>query len=279
MVDVFISHSSQDVQLATQIVDLLRSALNIRADQIRCTSVEGYKLPAGADFDSQLRDEALESRVFIGILSAFSLASAYVLFELGARWGAKRPIMPLLAPGIGPQVINGPLTGLNVLSCENASQLHQLVSEVAGILDISPESPAVYQRHIDAILYFSHPVDGQTTAVDTRDNDTSSNAAQMLVSNEPPTEPTDDYLEADQVIKRHCERGWPNDYSMRNYCIKQQREALATLKRGCPSDIPTDVFASVRENCAQEWPDDYSMRLYCEEQQFGAFRELERDQE
>ena len=105
MVKVFVSHSNQDVELATAVVDLLRAALNLRAEQIRCTSVEGYRLPAGADFDSQLRDEALESPVFIGILSAFSLTSAYVLFELGARWGARRPIMPLLAPGTGIQVV------------------------------------------------------------------------------------------------------------------------------------------------------------------------------
>ena len=277
MVDVFISHSNQDVELATHIVDLFRAALNLRAEQIRCTSVEGYRLPAGADFDSQLRDEALESRVFIGILSAFSLASAYVLFELGARWGTKRPIMPLLAPGIGLQVVKGPLTGLNVLSCENASQLHQLVSEVAEVLSISSESPAVYQRHIDAILYLAHPVDLETTNGKTTGSKAVP-AARISDSNHASqSEQLDDYLDADRVIKRHCQQEWPSDYSMRSYCVKQQRESLAILRRGCPPDIPADVFASVREKCAREWPDDYSMRLYCEQQQLDAFRELEHD--
>jgi TIR domain len=276
MVDVFISHSNQDVELATHVVDLLRAALNLRAEQIRCTSVEGYRLPAGADFDSQLRDEALKSRVFIGILSAFSLASAYVLFELGARWGAKRPIMPLLAPGTGLQVVKGPLTGLNVLSCENVSQLHQMVSEVADVLEISSESPAVYQRHIEAILYLAHPVDLESTNGKTP-KDKGDPAVKISHSNNVQTEPIDDYSDAEQVIKRHCQHEWPSDYSMRSYCVKQQREALATLRRGCPPDIPNDVFASVRDNCAREWPDDYSMRLYCEQQQFDAFRELEHD--
>lgn len=71
--------------------------------------------------------------------------------------------MPLLAPGTGLQVVKGPLTGLNVLSCENVSQLHQMVSEVADVLEISSESPAVYQRHIEAILYLAHPVDLEST--------------------------------------------------------------------------------------------------------------------
>src|SRR5262249_16126780 len=144
MVDVFISHSSQDTAVAARLADLLRSALNLRAEQIRCTSVDGYRLPAGSDSDEQLREEALTSRAFIAILSPMSLASAYVLFELGARWGAKRPILPLLAGGMGPQALRGPLTGLNALSCSSASQLHQLVGEIAQTLDMTAEPPAVY---------------------------------------------------------------------------------------------------------------------------------------
>lgn len=96
-IDVFISHSSEDAGLAAQVVDLLRSALNLQAARVRCTSVDGYRLAAGADSDEQLRNEALDAIVFIGILSPLSMASAYVLFELGARWGAKKPIVPLLA--------------------------------------------------------------------------------------------------------------------------------------------------------------------------------------
>lgn len=275
MVDVFVSHSSHDVALAAQVVDLLRAALNLRAESIRCTSVDGYRLPAGADSDEQLRDEALACRALIVILSAFSLASAYVLFERGARWGAKRPLIPLLAPGIGPQALKGPLAGLNALNCENAAQLHQLVSDVAAILNVQPANPAVFQRHIEAILYASHPTEALVQAAPPT-------VASHLKTSEADIESpprADDYSDGEQVIKRHCQREWPTDYSMRNYCVKQQRDALAILKRGCPPDIPADVFAEVRARCAEEWPDDYSMRAYSEQQQLDAYRELERDSE
>lgn len=276
MVDVFISHSSEDSQLARQLVDLLRSSLNLRAEQIRCTSVDGYRLPAGVDSDDQLRDEALAARAFISIISPFSLASAYVLFELGARWGTKQPLIPLLAPGTGPQALRGPLTGLNALSCESAAQLHQLVSDVGRTLGIEAESPAVYESNIEAILYSGHSQESQ--GAPSRQGAPPSGAPEVDRYGES-SSLEDDFSDAEKVIRQHCEREWPDDYNMRSYCTRQQRQALAILKRGRPNDIPEEVFAGIRSKCAAEWPDDYHMRQYCEKQQCDAYRELERESE
>jgi len=45
---VFISHSRKDVDLATALIDLLRDGLGLRTNQIRCSSVDGYRLPVGS---------------------------------------------------------------------------------------------------------------------------------------------------------------------------------------------------------------------------------------
>jgi len=276
---VFISHSSQDVQLAGQLVDLLRSALTLRADRVRCTSVDGYRLPAGVDSDEQLRDEALHSVVFIGILSPFSMASAYVLFELGARWGARKPIIPLLAPGMGPQALRGPLVGLNALSCDSAAQLHQLVADVSGTLQIEPEGAAVYQRHIDAIVYSAHPPQAPEllapVIVPARMEAKPSGVAPAQGSGSSIAANVDEYSDADEVIARHCEREWPDNYNMRAYCIKQQKEAVANLKSATHPEIPIAVLQQIRRKCAREWPDDYNMRHYCEQQQLTAYRQMQ----
>jgi len=76
----------------------------------------------------------------------------YVLFEIGARWGSDKHLLPLLAPGVSSAILKGPLSGLNALSCSEGSQLHQLVNDLAKVLEITPEPPQAYQRYIDIIL-------------------------------------------------------------------------------------------------------------------------------
>ena len=55
MLKLFISHSSRDKSAVEALVELLRTALNLSAGEIRCTSLDGYSFPGGADTDEQLR--------------------------------------------------------------------------------------------------------------------------------------------------------------------------------------------------------------------------------
>lgn len=80
--------------------------------------------------------------------------------------------------------------------------------------------------------------------------------------------------DTEQVIKQKCAREWPTDYNMQAYCQRQQREAVETLARGRPQDIPEYQFSIVRTKCASDWPDDFNMRAYCERQQYDAIRRL-----
>jgi hypothetical protein len=52
---VLISHSSKDADLALALIELLRAGLGLLPNQIRCSSVDGYRLPAGVVTDTQLR--------------------------------------------------------------------------------------------------------------------------------------------------------------------------------------------------------------------------------
>lgn len=156
--DLFISHSSKDMQLAEALIELLRAACPIPPDRIRCTSVNGYKLPIGASTDSMLRQEVHEAKTFIGLITPASIQSAYVSFELGARWGAGLHLAPVLACGANASYLRGPLSGINALRCDSTDEVHQFVGDIARALDLSLNGVIAYHRYIDKIVLMAKTV-------------------------------------------------------------------------------------------------------------------------
>lgn len=150
--DVFISHSSKDADVAEILIELIRAALDIPHERIRCTSVDGYRLPGGVSTDEQIKAEVRQSTCFIALLTPFSLASSYVLFELGARWGAKLPLFTVLARGSQAKDLGAPLSSLNALSCYTASQLHQVLGDLGNTLTKNTNSPATYEKYIQQLV-------------------------------------------------------------------------------------------------------------------------------
>jgi TIR domain len=144
-IKVFISHSSADADIARELIYLLRSAIpSLPPDVIRCTSVSGYRLEGGAKTDEQIVIESLGTDVFIALLSKLSLESTYVLFELGARWGAGKQLVPLVVAGMSESALKPPLNALSAHSASNEDHLFQLVDEVASRLGLSLAKPPTY---------------------------------------------------------------------------------------------------------------------------------------
>lgn len=149
---IFISHGSADSAVAECLIRLIRSAFSLRQEEIRCTSVDGYRLEAGAPTDERLKQEVRGSRAFIGIITPTSIKSAYVLFELGARWGAGLSLFPVLASGADSSTLRGPLSGINGLSLVNEAQIHQLLADLGKVLGRQPASPSGYTKDIKSLV-------------------------------------------------------------------------------------------------------------------------------
>ena len=154
-IKVFIGHSAHDVKLVQCVINLLIKALHLRSDQIRCTSVDGHRLPAGTQIDERLRVEVHDAELFIGIISPNSIRSVYVIFEIGARWGAQKPMIPLLAAGATPEHLEGPLAGINALNSGEEGQVHQLVENAASYLGLKPDNPSSYLATIKELVRLS----------------------------------------------------------------------------------------------------------------------------
>lgn len=150
---LFVSHASHDEVFVRHLMDVLIVALPIPREHIRCTSVAGFKLPAGSRTSDQLRVDIENADVMLAVISGAAVQSMYVLFEMGARWGVDRPLFPVLAPDAAPSIMRAPLTELHAIRA-NASDLQQLITDLARILSVQPARPETYQRHLDALLSY-----------------------------------------------------------------------------------------------------------------------------
>ena len=161
---VFISHSNNDVEVAKLLIELIGKALHLRSDEVRCTSVDGYRMQAGAPIDERLRAEVHDAELLIGLITPNSLGSAYVFFELGARWGAGKHMIPLLASGVTPEQLEGPLADINALDSRDDGQVYQLLEDAAKYLQISLDRASSYAVEVNKLVQVS----SEATAVEKR---------------------------------------------------------------------------------------------------------------
>jgi Arc/MetJ-type ribon-helix-helix transcriptional regulator len=187
--------------------------------------------------------------------------SHYTLFELGARWGARSPMIPLLIDKKGPDILKGPLSGVNALNAYEEAQLMQFVEDAGKVLKIRPEQPSSYHVHIKSLIA-SLP------------NATVQEKVEAVAEKKVIAKKSDDYSHTDEVIRKSSIKEWPDDFEMQLHYVTTQREAVAQLQKGKPEDIPENEFKIIRRKAAINWPNDFEMRMHEEDTQFKALRKL-----
>lgn len=151
-IKIFISHAAADEVLASALVDCLFSSMVLEDADLRCTSVPGHKLPVGSDFAKTLLEDIGESSVVIGLITKKALASSWVLFELGATWGAKKNLMPLVAGDVSLKDLPGPVSGRHVAQLVNRDDLTQFLEELGKQVGAKSRTAAKIGKAIDTLL-------------------------------------------------------------------------------------------------------------------------------
>lgn len=150
--DVFISHSHKDKEVAKSIAELISKAFNLTNDRIRCTSAAGFKFKGGTKTMETLRSEVERSKLLIVIISENAVKSHYVLFELGARWGLQMSHLPLFYNEEGASLLPGPLSNIIGLAMSDNSDMHQFITDVSEYIDVKPQQPKVYNQLINELV-------------------------------------------------------------------------------------------------------------------------------
>lgn len=129
MEKIFISHSSKDKELVLSFVNFLRLGLNLRRDEIFCSSLSGC-LPTGKEFIPAIKNVIQNCGVTILLITDNFLKSQFCLAEMGAVWALGQTIFPLLVPPITHEDISEtPLSKIQTLCLYKEEDLYQLGTE------------------------------------------------------------------------------------------------------------------------------------------------------
>jgi hypothetical protein len=134
---IFISHRHKDVRVARRLIALLRSAFHVTARDIRCTSVPGYRLVVGSQSSDSLLADLRGAEIVMGLVGPDTSESEYVLFELGASWGLRKPTFPLRIRGATFQQVPEVLREKSSLALADATQCLQLVEDVQRVSSLT----------------------------------------------------------------------------------------------------------------------------------------------
>ena len=104
---IFISHSSKDIDIVEPFVRLLRT-IGVKRDNLFCSSLANYGIPAGENIYNYLASEFNENNLYvIFVLSNNYYDSAACLNEMGAAWVLKNKHQSILLPGFDFSDIKG----------------------------------------------------------------------------------------------------------------------------------------------------------------------------
>ena len=128
---VFLSHSSADVALATEVRNLLIIGCGVSTNDILVSSLPGNGIPAGTpSFVNYLKKRLENAEIVVLLLSENFFASQYCLCELGATWALGKIYFPLVVPPLSKSELGATLEVAQAGEITSKQYLDQLPDRI-----------------------------------------------------------------------------------------------------------------------------------------------------
>lgn len=148
---IFVSHSSDDKKLVSEIVHLL-SLIGVQDSSIFCTSLDGYGIPLGDNWLETLKSEISGEVIVLFVLSENYFQSNVSLCEMGAAWVLSKKHVPILIPPVEFKDIAGVIPLTQGLRIGDKHKWTQLKTQLETLFNLSPKAPQIWETRRDEII-------------------------------------------------------------------------------------------------------------------------------
>jgi hypothetical protein len=95
---IFISHSSKDLDIVNKFIDsILLLGLELKREDLFCTSADGTTVKSGLDFRDAIKLELIGAKAVIQVITKNYKSSEVCLNEMGAAWVTSQDVIPFIA--------------------------------------------------------------------------------------------------------------------------------------------------------------------------------------
>ncbi|TAW15069.1 toll/interleukin-1 receptor domain-containing protein [Rhizobium ruizarguesonis] len=137
---VFVSHATKDAAIAAEIVELIEDGIGVPEAEIFCSSLDGYSIPTGKNFVTFMKEQMLEPKVVILLLTPAYFESKFCLSELGAAWVKSHYIFPILVPPLGYDDVKDVLLGTQVSRITDDIKFNELRDHLVKEVSLDAKS-------------------------------------------------------------------------------------------------------------------------------------------
>jgi hypothetical protein len=166
---LFISHSHEDVALASRLLQLMNDCFEVRrSSEILCSSVPGYKLEIGTLIPEALRQALAGTQIAVALLTPNSITSRWVLFELGAVWGASTKLIPMRVGDIDRYLrqLPGQLQSHVHVDLTSTDDLYKLTDQLQRELEWPQKPPDKIADAVQTFAKFAEKLTFDRSVVD-----------------------------------------------------------------------------------------------------------------
>jgi hypothetical protein len=155
---IFISHAVKDKALVKEIVDLIEDGMGVPEEEIFCSSLDGYGIPSGKNFVTYIKEQLIEPKVVVLLLTPAYFESRFCLSELGAAWIKSHEIFPILVPPLRHSDVKDVLLGTQLAKVDDDIRYNDLLSILTARLSFKQKSQTKWDTKRRAFLKAIAPI-------------------------------------------------------------------------------------------------------------------------
>lgn len=135
--NIYISHAMKDKPLANALVDLLRNATDIDAQNIISFSIEEAGLPSDTDLVAHIRNKVGHPATVVMLLTQNYLSNRVCLCEMGAVWALSGNYIPLLLTPLKESHLRNIIPGKNLIRMDDTDDLNRFAATLQQQLNLN----------------------------------------------------------------------------------------------------------------------------------------------